>query len=158
MIIGSLADVGKQKAVLPAAVVRALEALKKIDLLKQEPGRYELEGNKLFYLVQDAVPRSLAEGKAEAHRSYADIQIPVSASERYGFSLPQPNLVASEDKFEASDIAFYPSPVNEFFMDVNPGAYVVFLPDELHRPCIVNQNTAQFRKVVVKVHASLLGL
>jgi biofilm protein TabA len=158
MIIGSLADVGKQKAVLPAAVVRAIEALQKIDLKKQEPGRYELEGDKLFYLVQDATPRSVEESKAEAHKSYADIQIPVSACERYGFSLPQVGLVPSEDKFEASDIAFYPSPVKEFFMDVEPGGFVVFLPDELHRPCVANANKAQFRKAVVKVHKSLLGL
>ena len=156
MIIASLADVGK--AALPAAVVRALEALQKIDLKKQEPGRYEIEGDKLFYLVQDATPRSLDACKAEAHRNYADIQIPVSACERFGFSLPQRDLAASDDQFQASDIGFYPAPANEFFMDVEPGGFVVFLPDELHRPCVANKNTAPFRKVVVKVHKSLLGL
>ncbi len=158
MIIASLADVGKQKSVLPAAVVRALEALQKIDLAGQQPGRYEIEGDKLFYLVQDATPRALDACKAEAHKSYADIQIPVSASERYGFALPQSGLAASDDQFATNDIAFYPSPVSEFFMDVEPGGFVVFLPDELHRPCVANKNTAPFRKVVVKVHKSLLGL
>jgi len=158
MIIGSLADLGKQKTTLPAAVVRALEALAKVDLAKQEAGRYEIEGDKLFYLVQDATPRSVEASQPEVHRSYADIQVPVSARERFGFSLPQAGLAATDDRFATSDIAFYEKPANEFFMDVDPGSYVVFLPEELHRPCVISASTAQFRKVVVKVHTSLLGL
>ena len=43
-------------------------------------------------------------------------------------------------------------------MDVEPGAYVVFLPAELHRPCVLINNKTEFRKVVIKVHSSLLGL
>ena len=157
MIIGSLADLAKQKASLPAVVVRALEALEKIDLKAQPAGRYEIEGDKLFYLVQDATPRSVADSKPEVHRAYADIQLPVGARERFGFALPQQGLACVDDRFAASDIGFYAMPENEFFMDVDPGAYVVFLPDELHRPCIVSEGSETFRKVVVKVHASLLG-
>jgi len=66
--------------------------------------------------------------------------------------------VANDDRLEASDLAFYPTPSNEFFMDVEPGSYVVFLPTELHRPCIVISEETEFRKVVIKVHSSLLGL
>jgi biofilm protein TabA len=158
MIVGLLADVSRQKTVLPAAIVRAIEALQKLDLAKLEPGRYELEGDKLFYLIQDLAPRSMDEGRPEVHHSYADVQIPCSAKERYGFSLPQANLIATEDRLESSDIAFYPTPANEFFMDITPGSYVVFLPKEIHRPCIVIDDKAPIRKAVVKIHASLLGL
>jgi biofilm protein TabA len=158
MILGLLSDVAKQKQVLPAAVVRAVEALQKLDLRALEPGRYELEGDKLFYLVQDAVPRTLDECKAESHKKYADIQIPVGATERFGFSSRQEGLTASEERFESSDIAFYPAPSQEFFMNVAPGGYVVFLPGELHRPCVAIDNQNTFRKVVVKVHSDLLGL
>lgn len=158
MIIGQLSDVARQQALLPAAVVRGIEALSRLDLLGMAPGRYELDGDKLFYLIQDAVPRTLDEGRPEAHQLYADVQIPVSASERYGFSLPQADLVATDDHLEDRDLAFYPSPRNEFFMDIAPGAYAVFLPNELHRPCIVIESKSAFRKAVIKVHASLLGL
>ena len=158
MILGLLSEVDRQKAVLPAAVVRALEAFRTQGIANKAPGRYELEGDKLFCLVQDAVPRTVADSKSEAHSHYADIQIPISAVERFGFSLPQTGLVANDDRLEASDLAFYPTPSNEFFMDVEPGSYVVFLPTELHRPCISINEKAEFRKVVIKVHSSLLGL
>ena len=47
MIVGQLSDLGRQKSVLPAAVVRALDALRKRDLDALEAGRFELEGDKL---------------------------------------------------------------------------------------------------------------
>jgi len=158
MIVGLLSEVGRQKSVLPPAIVRAIEALQNLDLAGMAAGRYELEGDKLFYLIQDVATRSLDESRSEAHVRYADVQIPLSAGERYGFSLPQADLVASEDCLEARDIAFYPAPANESFMDIEPGSFVVFLPRELHRPCLAIKEKGKIRKAVIKVHASLLGL
>ena len=158
MILGSLSEFAKQKTLLPAAVVRALDVLQQQDLANMEPGRYEIEGDQLFYLVQDAMPRMLDGCKSEAHATYADIQLPVTARERFGMALAQPGLVAEDDRMDSHDIAFYPTPANEFFMDVDPGSFAVFLPGELHRPCVAIDNQTPFRKIVVKVHRSLLGL
>ena len=158
MIVGLLSDVGKQKSVLPAPVVRALEALRMLDLGKMDAGRYELEGDQLFYMIQEVETRSFDESRSEAHQRYADIQIPLSAAERYGYSLPQAGLPVNEDRLEEKDIAFYPTPANESFIDIEPGAFVVFLPGELHRPCLATKEKGKLRKVVVKVHQSLLGL
>ena len=82
MIIGLLSDLEKQKSLLPAAVVRALEILQQKDLANMEAGRIEIEGDKLFYMVQDAMPRFMDGCQAEAHKLYADIQLPISAPER----------------------------------------------------------------------------
>lgn len=157
MIIGLLSDLEKQKSLLPAAVVRALEILQQKDLASMEAGRYEVEGDKLFYMVQDAMPRFMDGCQAEAHKLYADIQLPISALERFGVALPQ-DLVPTDDRYEASDIAFYPTPANEFFIDLQPGSYLFFPPEELHRPCVVVTEQKPIRKVVVKIHRSLLGM
>jgi biofilm protein TabA len=158
MIVGRLSDVSKQKSALPAAIVRALEALQHIDLARMDAGRYELEGDQIFYLIQDVETRRLDESQSEAHRLYADIQIPLSACERYGFSLPQAGLTATDDRLEANDIAFYPTPANEFFMNIEPGSFAVFMPGELHRPGLAVKEKGRMRKAVVKIHASQLGL
>jgi biofilm protein TabA len=157
MMVGRISDVAAQRSVLPGAVVRALEALRQVDLGALAPGRYEIEGDKLFYLVQDVDLRTLEESRAEAHRKYADIQLPFSAVERYGFAL-QPDLAPIDDQFEAKDLAFYPTPARESFIDAVPGTYLVFLPEELHRPCVIVEGPERIRKAVVKVHASLLGM
>ncbi|MFT3962359.1 YhcH/YjgK/YiaL family protein [Propionivibrio sp.] len=158
MIVGRISDIATQRGALPGAIVRALEALQKVDLGALEPGRYEIEGDKLFYLVQDVELRTMEESRAEAHQKYADIQIPFSTAERYGFALPQPELAPSDDQLEAKDLAFYPTPAGECFVDAAPGTYLVFLPTELHRPCLAIKDKATIRKAVVKVHASLLGM
>ena len=157
MIVGRIADVATQKNALPAAIVRALEALQNVDLGKMEPGRYEIEGDKLFYLVQDVELRTMEESRAEAHHQYADIQIPFSTNERYGFALPQ-DLAPSDDQLKEKDLAFYPTPVGESFIDTTPGTYLVFMPKELHRPCLAIAGKETIRKAVMKVHASLLGM
>lgn len=158
MIIGRLSDVSAQKSIFPAAVVRAIEALQKLDLLTMEPGRYELEGDKLFYLIQDVETRTFDEGKSEAHGLYADIQMPLTATERYGCALPQTGLVTIEDCLDSKDFALYKDVENEFFMDMEPGTFVVFMPKELHRACLSVKEKTKLRKAVVKIHSSLLGL
>jgi biofilm protein TabA len=158
MIVGRISDVMAQRGVLPAAVVRALETLQKVDIGALAPGRYEIEGDKLFYLVQDAELKTFAESRAEAHRAYADIQIPLDAGERFGFALAQPALAPDDDRFADKDLAFYPTPAGESFIDAAPGDFLVFLPGEMHRPCLAIGEKKTIRKAVVKVHASLLGL
>lgn len=65
-MIGQLSDLGRQKSVLPAAVVRALDALRRLDLDALEAGRFELEGDKLYYMIQDVDTRSFDESRPEA--------------------------------------------------------------------------------------------
>lgn len=158
MIVGLLSEVSAEKNVLPATLVRAVEALMKLDPSRIDAGRYEVEGGKLFVLIQDVDSRTFEESRPEAHATFADVQIPLSASERYGFSLPQPGLALVEDRLEANDVAFYDNPYREFFMDIDPGTYVVFLPNELHRPCLTITEKTRIRKAVIKIHRDLLGL
>lgn len=158
MIIGLLSDVSAKRSIFPAVFVRAIQALQKLDLLTIEPGRHELEGDKLFFLIQDVETRTFDESKSEAHGKYADIQMPLTATERYGYALPQTGLVAIEDCLEAKDFAFYNNVKNEFFMDVEPGTFILFTPGELHRACLSTGEKTKLRKAVVKIHSSLLGL
>ncbi|MDR2450959.1 MAG: YhcH/YjgK/YiaL family protein [Candidatus Accumulibacter sp.] len=157
MIVSRISDAVVQRSVLPGAIFRALEALRQVDLGALAPGRYEIEGDELFYLVQDLDLRTMEESRIEAHRKYADIQIPFSAVERYGFAL-QPDLTPVDDQFASKDLAFYPTPACESFIDAVPGTYLVFLPEELHRPGVIVEGPKKIRKAVVKVHASLLGM
>lgn len=158
MITGFLSDVSRQKNLLPAAVVKALETLQQQDLAKLAVGRYEIAGDQLFYMIQETTLRPLESSRSEAHSNYADIQIPLTARERYGVSLPQPGLAVTEDLLEARDVAYYATPANEYFMDLDPGSFAVFFPEELHRPCVAMGEPATFRKVVVKIHRNLLGI
>ena len=73
MIIGHLSAALEPPAILPAAIVRARDVLKVLDLTTLEFGRYEVEGDQLFYLIEDVTSRNFEDCSAKAHRSYADI-------------------------------------------------------------------------------------
>ena len=158
MIIGLVSDATAKPSIFPAFLPRALQAVQKLDLLSIEPGRYELEGDKLFLLIQDVETRAFDESKSEVHGKYADIQMPLTANERYGHALPQTGLVAVEDFLEARDCAFYKNVKNESFVDVEPGSFVFFAPGELHRACLSVGEKTKLRKAVIKIHSTLLGL
>jgi hypothetical protein len=59
----------------------ALLFLKTTDLEKINIGRHELDGNKLFVLVDEYITREEKETQFEAHKKYADIQYLVFGQE-----------------------------------------------------------------------------
>jgi biofilm protein TabA len=158
MFIGTLANWAEQQKVLPAAVVKAVDAVRRQDPASLATGRYEIDGTQAFFLIQEMPTREFAKTRPEAHRQYADVQIVLTGPERYGVAPADPELVPVEDRLEKDDIAFYPAPKRESFVDLDAGEFAVFLPGELHRPCCAIGATAPIRKVVVKIHCSLLGL
>jgi biofilm protein TabA len=158
MILGRLSDLERHAKILPPAVSRALKAISSIDLENATTGRFPIEGEKMYYMLEDRPVGGEKEHRAEAHTLCADIHLPLSSSERIGFSLPQPGLRIVEDLIETRDLAFYTDPANEAFVVVEPGSYLFFLPGELHRPCLAAGEAKTIRKVVVKIHAELLGL
>lgn len=157
MFVGELKSWSSRRAVLPAAVVRAFEALDRLGVATLAAGRYEIEEG-MFVMIQEPSTKLLAATRPEAHREHADIQIVIAGVERLGFALADPELVPLEDKLATGDIAFYPSPRHESFVDLVPGQYVIFYPGDLHRPCCAIGEPAPERKAVVKIHRSLLGL
>ena len=53
------------------------------------PGKYEVDGENLFYIVDEYDTAPIADGKLEIHRKYLDIQYLVSGSECIGHSPQQ---------------------------------------------------------------------
>jgi biofilm protein TabA len=158
MILGCLSDLANHEKVLHHVIFSALKVIQPIDPKSAATGRFPIEGERLYYMLEDRPMRTEKEHRAEAHALYADIHLPLSSSERFGFSLPQPGLPIVEDLIEARDLAFYADPANETFIIAEPGTYLIFMPGELHRPCLAVAEPKSIRKIVIKIHADLLGL
>lgn len=152
MIYGTLKHFEQYRPQLPAGVARAIERLLQEDLETLAKGRYDIAGTRSYFMIQEMDTRPLASTRHEAHRTYADVQIALRGAERFGFAPMDPALAADDDRFEKSDIAFYPVPASESFIDVANGAFVVFHPGEFHRPCIAIGAPAPLRKAVIKIH------
>ncbi|MHB0999583.1 MAG: YhcH/YjgK/YiaL family protein [Armatimonadota bacterium] len=126
----------------------ALRFLESRDLTQLEPGRYELEGDEIYFIVIRYDTKPIEQGAWEAHRQYADVQFIVSGTERMGYTNLQ-TLQAADGYDDAKDIEFLNGEGN--FITMNQGDFAVFFPQDAHMPCIAVSNPEPVFKVVVKV-------
>ena len=66
-------------------IKKALDYLENEDLKSLTTGKYELDGDNLFVLIQEYEGKQVENGKCEAHKNYIDIQYIIEGCERMGY-------------------------------------------------------------------------
>ena len=110
----------------------AFKFLRDTDLNALPIGRTEIDGDRLYALVQEYTTRPLEEGKWEAHRRYVDVQYVQHGQERMGFA----NLAVMTAGQYQPEKDFLALSGEGNFVDVFAGAFVVFFPQDAHMPCL----------------------
>ena len=80
MIYDSLKHLDSYRGIHPG-VLRGLELLRDTDFSQMADGRYEVDGENLFYMLQ-SYTSSPANDTPEAHKKYIDIQFLISGQEK----------------------------------------------------------------------------
>lgn len=156
MIFGNLQNLAQDRKALAEPLVKGLEYLKKADIDKLPAGRYEIEGEKIYAMVQEYQTSPREKRKAETHRKYIDIQYVHQGVELVGYGLTDTKSVISEDLFAEKDAAFYGSVEGEEDLILCAGRYAIFFPTDIHRPCCNFEKEHSVKKVVIKVAVDLL--
>jgi YhcH/YjgK/YiaL family protein len=147
-----ISDTIKNKNLYGAISLRiktALDHLATTDFTNIEPGRYDLDGNNLFVLVQkyDTLPKD--QGKWECHRKYIDIQYIAEGIEQIGFSNISNMKITTEYNPE-KDVAFLSGEGD--VVTLSKGSYGIFFPEDAHQPKLAPGNKpGAVKKVVVKI-------
>lgn len=128
-------------------VYTALEFLRKTDFTKMELGRYELQGDDIFYMVQryETDPDKTI---SEAHKKYIDIQFMVDGEEIIGIAPISCEKTETEAKPE-NDVWFYKCKTEPITLIKN--SFMVLYPNDLHCPGVAVDGAKACHKVVVKV-------
>lgn len=115
-------------------------------------GRQELDGERLYALVQRYVTRPAGEKRWESHRRYLDVQYLVAGRERIDHA-PLAMLQGATAYDEAKDVIHYAGPAGESSaLCLEAGDFAAFFPEDGHRPGVTADGpAAEVRKVVVKV-------
>ena len=141
--VGPYADYGVHFA-------KAVAFLQRKDLMKLPNGRYELDGDNAYAMVQEATLKPWGSGRPEVHREYFDIQLPLSGEETIGVGPFDPKTPGDFD--EEKDIGFYDDvPVEPLTLE--PGQFAILHPCTCaHAPCCSEDAPgAVIRKIVIKV-------
>ena len=126
----------------------ALDYLQKTDFSRVKPGRYELDGDRVYALVQHRETRPRKGSLWEAHRRYIDIQHVFDGLELMGYANIAALKVAEE--YDESKEAVMLRGKGDF-VTVPAGTFVIFFPEDAHMPSVALKASASVKKVVVKV-------
>lgn len=157
MIIGDLTRWELEKAAFAPVFHRVADYLREIDLEAAETGRYDLQGEELFLLVQELKTVTADRRKSEHHERYIDFQYLIRGEELIVAARASPGNVVVENKLKEQDYALLDVVDNETELWLVPGMFAVFFPDDLHRPACSRQGDTMIKKAVVKIDRKLLS-
>lgn len=129
-------------------VYTALEFLAKTDFSKIPLGRYELDGDNIFYMVQ-SYETDPDKTVSECHEKYIDIQCMLEGEEIIGVAPVKCEKELVEAK-EENDVWFYNCNTEPLTLFAN--SFMVLYPNDLHCPGVATNGKAlKCHKVVFKV-------
>ncbi|TCK93256.1 YhcH/YjgK/YiaL family protein [Natranaerovirga hydrolytica] len=157
MIFSNLKTWEKEKAAYSETIQKAVDFLINTDCSKLEEGKHVIDGDKIFANVMDKVTQEKEKRAPEAHIKYIDVQYLDSGKEIIGYAKTSDALVVKEDNLEAKDVVKYTNEVpNEIDLQLLPGDFGIFFPEDIHRPLCAFGEPANVRKVVVKIAVDAL--
>jgi YhcH/YjgK/YiaL family protein len=117
----------------------------------QPTGRYDLDGDNCFALVQGYTTKPADQAKFETHRQYIDIQF-IRAGRETMLWAPLTALTQVTQPYDAEkDVIFYASPPHMTPNNLGPGQFVIFFPTDGHAGGLECDGPSEVRKVVIKV-------
>ena len=140
-------DNADRYAALHPAFAKAFDFLRRADLASLPTGKHEIDGSRIYALIETKPGRGRDGAKMEAHRKYIDIQFAIAGTDDMGWkSTGQCRLMQGE--FDAEkDRAFYSDPPDAWIA-LPPGTFAVFFPEDAHAPLA---GAGELHKAVVKV-------
>ena len=115
-----------------------------------EAGRYEVDGDNVYALVQAASTRLKADAKWEGHHKYIDIQYIVEGTELMGVQEISAMKVSKEYD-DVKDALFFEDNGSGLIVKVTSGHFAVFFPTDAHMPLLAETQPMPVKKVVIKV-------
>lgn len=126
----------------------AFDFLKTAGIDQLSPGRYEICGSEIYATISEYETIDIADGRAEGHRRYADIQYIIAGTERIGFLNVEACIPVGEYD-EAHDIGFFEGKLE--FVTFHSEDFAIVFPEDIHMPRCRNEQAGQVKKAVIKV-------
>lgn len=126
---------------------QGIEFLRSRDLESLPSGRIDLDGDRLFALINRDPGKGRSGARLEAHRKYIDIQYLVSGREEIGWRPTAQCRDLTDPYSESRDIMFFADqPLT--WIELPVGKFMIFYPEDAHAPLAA---TGENLKVVIKV-------
>lgn len=149
-LVGRISE-SKQYEALHPRFAKAFEFLRRPDLATLPLGRYEIDGDNMWAMIQEAKLKPFGETqRTEVHGTYIDLQAPLTGPETIGFCEMTPDARA-EVAFKADkDIALFDAKTKP--TTLQPGEFALLVPPYgAHAPCRSMDGARTIKKLVIKI-------
>ncbi len=151
MIVADLKELYQQIPASPR-FTKALDYIQAAHPDEMPDGRYEIDGDKLYALVQSYQTLAVDENaKYEAHRKYIDVQYIANGVEIMGWAPLEKMQVNKEYNPEKDVVLGTCPPALATLTRVEAGQAAIFFPQDAHAPKLACGEPAAVKKLVVKV-------
>lgn len=147
MIIDSLSNAHAYEC-MGARIAKGLNYLSETDFAKLKPGRYDVEGEEIYALVQHYDTKPFEEGLWEAHRLYLDLQYVAKGTEKMGYANVRAMKQVQEYN-EMKDVLIYEGEGD--FITCPSGTFTLLFPEDVHMPRIWTGTREPIIKAVLKI-------
>lgn len=144
----------------PVAIQHLLATLDSLDVRALPAGRHTLPGfdeTKAWFVILDYHKAPIDSFLPEVHRHHSDLQIVLEGTEMMAWALDDGTHTHAEPYQAERDLQFYQRQGIELnFLRARPGHFYLFTPETIHITNIDDGDSHPVRKLVVKIHNSLL--
>lgn len=149
-IASDLNHIDRQLTKTPS-LQKALEFLRLPGIYDLPDGRVEIDGQKVYAIVQRYVTTDAGPPKFEYHKKYIDIQFIASGKEVIGWA-PAETLTITEAYDADKDVAFGAVEAGKWTpLSLQTGQLAVLYPEDGHAPRLALGEASAVTKIVVKV-------
>jgi YhcH/YjgK/YiaL family protein len=132
---------------LSPRIKHAFNYIQLTDLMTLDAGRYELEGQSLYVIVQEYNSKPKDQGRWEAHRRYVDLQYIIRGTEQIGYA--HLGRLSPGEYDAAKD--FLPLSGQGDFLTLHAGDFMLLMPEDAHMPGVAVVGPGPVKKAVVKI-------
>ncbi|MDD3570855.1 MAG: YhcH/YjgK/YiaL family protein [Lachnospiraceae bacterium] len=151
MIITDLDNVDFYSSILGKNAEKAIKALKETPFLSLNEGRYDVDGDEVYFMVNKYNTKSPDVAQFETHKKYVDIQYMVKGNEIIYCDLACHMEICGEYNLEKDKQRYVNAP-GTIVIRMHPGNMVLLFPEDAHKVgCMIGNNSHPVFKVVLKV-------
>ncbi len=150
MIVADL-DHAEQQVSLTPALKKAIDFLRRPDIDRLTDGRVEIDGEKVFAMVQQYETVLTDVPKFEYHKKYIDVQYVLSGEEVIGWA-PSTQMTITEKYDAHKDACFGTVPKGQTTpVYLQARRLAVLFPEDGHAPRLASGAPSHVIKIVIKV-------
>lgn len=153
MIVTDLMHIEKQ-VLMDQSLKKAIDFLRQLDPRELHEGKIEIDGQRVFALLQQYETITVDTPKFEYHQKYIDVQHIVSGEEVIGW-VPADQMTITEPYNADKDICFGTAPKGQMTpVHLRAGQLAILYPEDGHAPKLAVTKPSHVFKLVIKVAVS----